>query len=586
MSVLGAFRAGLPSVVRWPNRAVRWKIMAPYGAFAVLLAISATFAAVRLVTGSLEQRFEQQLAESARVASDAVVRRERQHLAVLRGIAFSDGIDTSLGASDRERLTDLVQPVVANAKAEIVELLDAGGGPLLGLVLADAASLRYTPIADQTDRRGWPIVELVLSRKVDELGDKYAQIVETPRGYALYTAGPIVRDDRFLGVVLVGSLLQSFLPVAKAEAAADVSVYGFNGEPLATTFAEGEAGEVDLRPAHAAADGPPVGHRERKRLYGREYELLYGELVIRQAALGRFSVALPSSFIASAGGATGWRMSLLFAFATLGVLLIGWAIARTVSRPLLRLASTARRVAAGDLSARSGVTGDDEVGLLAETFDQMTERVQRQHFSTVKALTSAIDARDPYTAGHSARVGQLAVELGRVLQLPESDLQHLEIGGYLHDIGKIGIRDAVLLKPEQLTPEERELIEAHPRIGMDILASVELPVQVLDFVSGHHEKLNGTGYPRGLRAEQISVVARIAAVADIYDALTTDRPYRAAMDVRSALDVLKNWAGAGELDNEVVAALKGTALRWERRVRMDPTLRGFRLIDRTLQRTG
>jgi putative nucleotidyltransferase with HDIG domain len=216
----------------------------------------------------------------------------------------------------------------------------------------------------------------------------------------------------------------------------------------------------------------------------------------------------------------------------------------------------------------------------------MTGRLQRQHLATIRALTSAIDARDPYTAGHSARVGQLAVELGAALGLPDSQLQDLEIGGYLHDTGKIGVRDAILLKPGSLTAEEQEMIERHTRVGLDILQSVELSPDVIAFIGGHHEKLDGSGYPNSLRSEELSIIARIAAVADIYDALTTDRPYLAAMTTEQALDILNREAAAGRIDREVVATLAGVVPRWERRLRTDPTLQGFRLPDRSTNKAA
>ncbi|MCH7816108.1 MAG: HD domain-containing protein [Proteobacteria bacterium] len=122
---------------------------------------------------------------------------------------------------------------------------------------------------------------------------------------------------------------------------------------------------------------------------------------------------------------------------------------------------------------------------------------------------SAIDARDPYTRGHSVRVGHLSVDLGEALGLSAAQLQHLQIGGYLHDIGKIGIRDAVLLKPGKLTDEEFDLIRQHPTIGLDILRTLDLPPAVIAVVGGHHEKLNGAGYPLGLSAEELTIFPRM-----------------------------------------------------------------------------
>jgi putative nucleotidyltransferase with HDIG domain len=207
----------------------------------------------------------------------------------------------------------------------------------------------------------------------------------------------------------------------------------------------------------------------------------------------------------------------------------------------------------------------------------MAERVQQQHLRTIQALTSAIDARDPYTLGHSVRVGQLAVMLGAKLGLDEAALQHLEIGGYLHDIGKIGVRDSVLLKPGVLTPEERRMVEEHPRIGLDILASVDLAPEALQFVAGHHEKLDGSGYPEGKHGRAISIIGRIAAVADIYDALTTDRPYRGAMTPTEALAILRKEVSDGHLDGRVVSAFEGVQAAWEGRRRSDSRLQGYRI---------
>ena len=438
------------------------------------------------------------------------------------------------------------------------------------------ASLEYTGMFEPSDRASWPIVQSVITGRSDALGDKFAQIVETPQGYALYTAGPVTLDGRVVGVVMVASKLDSFLPAAKGEALADITIYGFDGTVLASTFADANTEEVDLAPvATALEENPTTAVREHKTLYGRDFDLLYGELRIRNDVVGMYSVALPSSFIATAGSTTRWQMGGMFAVAMAAVLIIGFFIARNLTQPLLRLVHVARRVTAGDLTARSEISSVDEVGVLATSFDQMTERVQHQHLQTIRALTSAIDARDPYTLGHSVRVGQLAVMLGESFGMPESDLQHLEIGGYLHDIGKIGVRDNVLLKPGVLTPEERRMIEQHPKIGLDILAPVDLAPEVIQFVAGHHEKLDGSGYPAGKNRTEISMIARIASVADIYDALTTDRPYRAAMTPLEALAVLHREVKQGALDRRVVGALEGLIEQWERRRVVEPQLKGY-----------
>ena len=583
MSAFSSAASWVGSTVLFPARHIRWKIIAPYVLLTALLAAGGTYIATRLVTSSLEERFENQLAEAGRVTSDSVVRRERQHLEVVRGIAFTQGVANATDDANEGMLDDLVIPLAANSGSELVEVLDRRGERVFGAHLADTDALEYEPIVDQSDRSTLPAVRDVLAGTQDERGDKFAQIVQTPYGYALYTAGPIYNGDELVGAVLVGSLLESFVPVAKSEALADVTFYDFEGVPLSSTFATAreDSEEADLTPAsEVVADlDAPGALRETRTLFGRDFDLLYGELVIRDRAVGMYSVALPSSFILSAGGATRWQLGLLFAAATGGVLFTGWLLARSLTRPLLRLVSAARAVTAGDLTARSGVRTSDEVGVLATSFDLMTERLQRQHLATIRALTSAIDARDPYTAGHSSRVGHLAVMIGEEVGLDESMLQHLEIGGYLHDIGKIGVRDSILLKPGRLTAEEREMIERHPRVGLDILKPVHLSAEVIAFVSGHHEKIDGSGYPQHKRGQDVNIIARIAAVSDIYDALTTDRPYRGAMSVDEALSIMLGEVQDGKLDPDVFATFEPLVPRWEWRRQTDPQLKGFRLPD-------
>jgi putative nucleotidyltransferase with HDIG domain len=173
------------------------------------------------------------------------------------------------------------------------------------------------------------------------------------------------------------------------------------------------------------------------------------------------------------------------------------------------------------------------------------------------------------------RVGQLSLEIGRQLELPDRDLQYLEIGGYLHDVGKIGIRDNVLLKPGQLTNEERRMIEEHPRIGLEIVQHVDLAQPVRDLVIAHHERLDGTGYPYGLAAEEISIFARVGAVADFFDALTTDRPYREGFTIEKTMSILKREVTDNHLDEQAVRGLVRALPVWVRRLRIEPELKGY-----------
>jgi len=197
-------------------------------------------------------------------------------------------------------------------------------------------------------------------------------------------------------------------------------------------------------------------------------------------------------------------------------------------------------------------------------------RVKRLNDSLVSienvlfSLASAIEAKDPYTEGHARRVSNLAIGLGRALDLPPRDIDALRVGGILHDIGKIGIPDAVLNKPGPLSPEEAEAIRNHPVIGCRMAEPLAPTLKgALDVIRHHHEKLDGSGYPDGLKGPDISMVARIMAVADVYDALVTDRPYRPGMAKEDAIAAMQREADEGLLDAAAVSWLECLVGRWD-----------------------
>ncbi len=172
--------------------------------------------------------------------------------------------------------------------------------------------------------------------------------------------------------------------------------------------------------------------------------------------------------------------------------------------------------------------------------------------ATVRALVKAIDAKDPYTAGHSERVMRYSVQLGRALGLSESDIHLLEMGAIIHDIGKIGIPDAILTKKSSLTKEEFEVIKTHPTVGYNLIQGIPLFGSCAEIVLWHHERLDGTGYPHGLRGEQVPDLVRIVAICDSFDAMTSTRAYRKGMATEEAVRVLRKEGLKGLLDMKMV----------------------------------
>ena len=174
---------------------------------------------------------------------------------------------------------------------------------------------------------------------------------------------------------------------------------------------------------------------------------------------------------------------------------------------------------------------------------RLYQQLKDQHLQTVRALSAAIDARDPYTRGHSEQVMRYAVRMAEIRNLAPERIENLRYGALLHDIGKIGIRDDILLKPGFLTEDERLMMEQHPRIGADILRGIKALHNITNMIEYHHERVDGKGYPSGVDGSQLSEEIRILTIADSYDAMTSDRAYRKGMPSEKAFHIL--LAGRG-----------------------------------------
>ena len=180
---------------------------------------------------------------------------------------------------------------------------------------------------------------------------------------------------------------------------------------------------------------------------------------------------------------------------------------------------------------------------LARYTFQLYLDMKEAHINTVAALTSALDANDPYTHGHSYRVSRYAMRIGKAMGLSLKDLEILEYSALLHDIGKIAIQNEILHKPGKLTDAERRSLSTHPVIGADIVENLKFLNEAAVLVRYHHEQPNGKGYPEGLRGEETPVGSRILLCADAFDAMTSDRPYRKGMSIDNVLDQFKKYKG-------------------------------------------
>jgi putative nucleotidyltransferase with HDIG domain len=268
------------------------------------------------------------------------------------------------------------------------------------------------------------------------------------------------------------------------------------------------------------------------------------------------------------------RQALAFVtVVVLAAVLVGYFFAVGISGPIRGLAASTRAISRGEFHQRSAVRGASEISELAENFNKMAgdieEYIERLKESaeenrelfvgSIRMLAAAIDEKDPYTRGHSGRVAKYSTLIGRELGLTAGDLDTLRISALLHDVGKIGVEDRVLKKPGALTAEEFELMKQHTVKGANIMRPVSQLKNMLPGIELHHEHMDGRGYPYGLTAPQIPLMARIIGVADTLDAMTTNRPYQSAMDLDYALGKIKALAGS-KFDTIVVNALEAAVM--------------------------
>jgi HD-GYP domain-containing protein (c-di-GMP phosphodiesterase class II) len=244
-----------------------------------------------------------------------------------------------------------------------------------------------------------------------------------------------------------------------------------------------------------------------------------------------------------------------------------WA-ARRLTTPLHVLTESSRTIAGGDFTHRVRLKSRTEFGELAQTFNTMTDDLEQfvddlkkaaeenrtLFLNSIQMLAGAVDEKDPYTRGHSDRVTRYSVLIATEMGLKEEDIEKIRVSAQLHDVGKIGIEDRILKKPGALTPEEFEIMKTHTTKGAAILRPVEALRDMLPGIELHHESLDGRGYPHGLKGEQIPLMPRIIMVADTFDAMTTNRPYQAAMDPEYVIRIINSLA-ATKFDPTVVAAM-------------------------------
>ena len=542
-------------MLRHPS--LRRRIVLPFIVLVLFIGVVGIAVVSAQVGGSVEGAADNSLTQNSLRTNDRLATLENDRLQQLRAAADTAGIATATGRNDGAAAGRLLGPIVGNAQPEqlVLRVLNTGGQELVALRRNGGTIEAF---GDGASFTGEAAVQHALAGSRDSLGDKYVFLsTETPP--MLYWVAPIwtaAQTPAVAGAVLLGESLPEIAQTIRGSSSNVVAFFDPVGKNLASSLIGVPSLSSEVR--HAVTAETPV--RIAMEWQNHPYRLLVNDWTMRGNNLGYFGVAAPAADLSSSLDAIRLVLVALFGALALGTILIGLALADRITRPIDRLVVSMATVSAGDYSRRVVVESADEIGYLAQSFNEMTAALETQikareeaYFRNLEALARVIDARDPYTFEHSARVAAVSQELAEGMGLSAVDLVVLRRAGLLHDIGKIGVADTILGKKGPLNEEEWAAIRRHPVIGFEMLKDVPFLQPSLDPIRHHHERWDGDGYPDKLKGTAISQLARIVTVADAFDAMTSDRPYRKSFSFEFAARAIESEADR-QFDPAVVAA--------------------------------
>ena len=544
--------------VRFP---IRIKITIPYMILSLVLALAVAYLTTQLVIENIQERFNKQLYEAGKISTELIVSYETQLLATQRLLANTQGLAEALRAKDPERLRSLSLGIIANAQEEAVEFLDVRGNPVLSLRHRQGSSPADYVISGggTTAFADVDIVQAVLAQTDDARGNKFGGLVKTDDGSVLYVSGPVYdAQGNLAGVVLVGRTLRTLTADMHSRTFAQITLYDPSGQILYSTLPFPQNLTSDTAAQTLALKDVSSTTRELEASNIPFTEILGAWEVRGNHELGVLGIALSQNAVVEASVGSRWRIFLLAASANFLIILIGMGVAYSITRPLTRLVQASRRVSDGDMQVQVDMQTNDEIAELTQSFNAMVTSLNRSQQELLKAYDStlegwakALELRDRETVGHSERVTSLTVRLAEAMGIRGEALVDIRRGALLHDIGKMGIPDAILHKADVLNEQEMQVIRKHPVYAHDMLKGIGYLQPALTIPFCHHEKWDGSGYPRGLRGEAIPLEARIFAIVDVWDALVSDRPYRRALPRAEVIAYLKEESGR-HFDPQVV----------------------------------
>ena len=530
---------------------IRDKIILPFVILLVFVGVIGTAIATAHVTSAAATEFDAKLLHSSLVGNQLLAQLDATRAADLRLATDTIGVREALAVNDRTSLIRLLTPIAGNitANTAVVCVLDSKGNVVLRIEKTPSSPRVVTP-TDPTGFAQQPDVRRVLASSADAL-ERRAFIATGSEGSTLYWAGPIRFGGGVIGAALIGESATEIERTIQ-----DSTFYDLGGRPVASWFSSPptltDATQRRLTTVNAVqVDQTHDGH---------SYRALFSTWMMRGNQIGYMAMEANEERLLGDVAQLRLILTLVFTGAALLTLVVGQATASFITRPVQMLVQSMRAVSAGDLHHRAKVTSRDEIGYLARTFNEMaasleekTAVLEQTTFASMETLARAIDARDSSTYGHSARVAAISVEIADELHLAEKDREALRRAALLHDIGKIGLEDKVLRKPGPLSAAEADDMREHPRIGYDMLKGLPFIRPSLPGILYHHERWDGAGYPSGLSGDSIPYLVRILSVADVFDALRSDRPYRPGLSSDAATAAIRNEAGL-QFDPEIVSA--------------------------------
>jgi putative nucleotidyltransferase with HDIG domain len=536
---------------------IRAKIALPYVALATLLAFGAALIVTQIVFDTIEERFTNQLVEAGKLASERMVAEENHLLTAMRQLAFSEGIPTAIQESNESKLRDLAFGTTVNNQLEAVEFIDLSGNLILSMYHKKGGLLEEYDFltGDQSPPLDHEFVNKVLTKTTDGLGDKYSDLVETQKGLYFLVAGPVIdSQNKLIGVVVVGTSLDTLARQLREETLAQITFYDPQGNVLSSTFSTPSPLTPEFTKSLFEQQDTISFERETTRSVEQSY-LGYRELLgvwegRGDVDLGVLGVSLGESFIISTTTTTRFQIIVLGATTLLLVLFFGISVSLLLTKPIMALVNAAKKVASGDYRVKVEPTSRDEIALLSRTFNEMIESINdsrlmilNSYDNTLEGWSNALELRDHETSGHSQRVTNLMKSMMDALGIDGETRVNYQRGVLLHDIGKMGIPDSILNKPGPLDVKERQIMQQHPIYAIEMLKNIEFLKPSLSIPYSHHERWDGTGYPLGLKGEEIPLEARIFAIVDVWDAITSDRPYRNSMSKEEAIQTIRNGNG-------------------------------------------